>query len=94
MALARVWLRFGIRVWGIVVQILSGFIQFSTAVENEILTFLLPRLTKPQQFGITLAPGDTVAKDSGVLRTNDIRISDSAIHPAWCRHLLAFFRIR
>jgi hypothetical protein len=46
-------------VWGIVIQILWGFIQFSTGVENQILSFTLPRTKNPQQFGIVLPPGDT-----------------------------------
>jgi hypothetical protein len=49
-------------VWGIVIQILSGFIQFAIGIENHILTFMYPRVTKPQQFGVILAPGDTVAQ--------------------------------
>jgi hypothetical protein len=45
---------------GIVIQILWGFIQFSTGVENQVLSFVWPRTKNPQQFGIVLPPGDTV----------------------------------
>jgi hypothetical protein len=47
-------------VWGIAIQILWGYIQFSTGVENQILSFIWPRLKNPPQFGVVLAPGDTV----------------------------------
>jgi hypothetical protein len=47
-------------VWGIVIQILWGFIQFSMGVENQIFTYLLPRLSNPGQFGVPLPPGETI----------------------------------
>lgn len=71
MAVARFWLRLASAVFGIVIQILSGWILFSTAVENQILNFVLPRIKNPQQFGLVPAPGDTVdgcSNESAVLR--------------------------
>jgi hypothetical protein len=43
---------------GIGIKILSGFIQFSLNVERQLLEFILPALTNPQQFGISADPND------------------------------------
>jgi hypothetical protein len=39
-------------VLGIIIQILSGFVQFSIAAENKLLPLLFNAIFKPQEFGI------------------------------------------
>ncbi len=60
MAAARVRLRFSVRRYRHRIRILRALFSSPLGWKNQILTFVLPRIKNPQQFGVVLSPGDTV----------------------------------